>query len=181
MSGPHLNLVVRIVATIVFAVLSGCASPLQLSMPAPEPPLSQEQQSFERWVNLHTQVQGMTHEEASVRLQELDSPEGQGQRFYFGLLHSQSKNYPDWIRARDAFNAVAKNSSLSQAQRGLADLLRQYNQLRINAYVRQLDLESSAVELRRQLVAAEDEKTQLQQKIQALTELETIISTRKEE
>ena len=59
--------------------------------------------------------------------------------------------------------------------------MRQFNQLRINAYVRQLELESNAITLRQQLVSAEAEKTQLQQKIQALTELETFISTRKEE
>ena len=123
----------------------------------------------------------MTAEEAAERIAQLDSPEGEGQRFYYGLLHTRLKSYPDWIRARDAFADVASNASVSEAQRGLADLMRQYNQLRINAYVRQLELESNAVTLRQQLVNAEAEKTLLQQKIQALTELETIISTRKEE
>lgn len=171
----------RLVTLLLPVLLVGCTTPLQLGMPAPAPTVDEAQLAFERWMNLHTQVQSMSAEEAAQRIAQLDSPEGEGQRFYYGLLHTRLKNYPDWIRARDAFADVAGNASVSEAQRGLADLMRQYNQLRINAYVRQLELESNAVALRKQLVSAEAEKTLLQQKIQALTELETIISTRKEE
>lgn len=126
----------------------------------------------------------MAPEQAAERiaqLKKLQEQEGTGQRYYYGLLHSQLEGYPDWIRARDAFADLASDASLSKEQKGLADILRSQNQTRINAYVKQIDLQQRAVELQKQLVAAEAEKTALQQKIQALTDLETSISTRKEE
>jgi hypothetical protein len=163
----------------MLALMQGCSMPLQLGMPGPE--VNESVLAFERWVDLYSQVQAMTPEDAATRLAQLDAPQGSGQKFYYGLLHSRLRGYPDWIRARDAFAGLADATDLSASQRDLADLMRRYNQSRINAYVKQLDLESKAVELNKQLVAAEQEKTVLQQKIHALTELEAHISTRKEE
>lgn len=178
MFSPSLS---RTLILALLCLLAACATPVQLGMPNAQPTASDAILALERWVNLQAQVQGMTPEQAKERLSQLTAPEGTGQRFYYGLLNSQLKGYPDWIRARDAFARLADEPSLSAPQRALADILRQQNQIRINAYVRQVDLQSRAVELQKQLVAAEEEKTILQQKIQALTDLETSISTRKEE
>lgn len=171
----------RALALAVFCLLTACATPVRLGMPSPAPATSDSLLALERWVNLYDQVQGMTQEQTGERLAQLESPRSPGQRYYYGLLNSHLKGYPDWIRARDAFAGLASDVSLSTTQRGLADILRQHNQARINAYVRQVELQSRAVELQKQLVSAEQEKTELQQKIQALTDLETSISTRKEE
>lgn len=169
------------VSAALFASLSACTTPIQIGIPAPQQTASETTIAFERWVNLHTQVRAMTSEQAAARIAELGDYEGTGQRYYYGLLHSQLENYPDWIRARDAFANLVSDTGLTPEQRGLADVLRSQNQTRINAFVKQIDLQQRSVELQKQLVTAEAEKTALQQKIQALTDLETSISTRKEE
>lgn len=168
-------------ATLLLGIVAGCATPFHVGTSAPQPVASTATLALERWINLYTQTQDMTAEQASTRVAELAPPESSGQRFYYGLLHSQLDNYPDWIRARDAFAKLAADKTLTIEQRGLADVLRSQNQTRINAYVKQIDLQQRTVELQKLLVSAETEKTELQQKIQALTDLETSISTKKEE
>lgn len=167
-------------AAVVPGALVACTTPFQVGMPAPQPAVSASTAALERWINLHTQTAGMTREQAGQRVAELDEPESTGQKFYYGLLHGRLGNYPDWIRARDAFASLVADETLTNEQRGLADILRSQNQTRINAYVKQIDWQQQTVELQKQVVSAEAEKTELQQKIQALTDLETSISTRKE-
>ena len=60
-------------------------------------------------------------------------------------------------------------------------MLERYNQSRINWYTRQEELLERYQYLQRELDASDDEKAELEQKIQALTELEAEISTRKEQ
>ena len=60
-------------------------------------------------------------------------------------------------------------------------MLESYNQNRINWYQRQGELVKQRSQLEEQLDEAEQEKALLEQKIQALTDLEAVISTRKEQ
>ena len=63
----------------------------------------------------------------------------------------------------------------------MAALLEAYNQQRINSYQRLEQLSGENDELQRQLADAELRKAELEEKIQALTELEANISTRKDQ
>ena len=60
-------------------------------------------------------------------------------------------------------------------------VLEAYNQSRINWYQRQSETVKQNIKLEQQLSEAEQEKQLLEHKIQALTDLEAVISTRKEQ
>ena len=70
---------------------------------------------------------------------------------------------------------------MTTEQRQLTGILLAYNQNRINWYQRQSELLVENAELEKQLQQAEEDKVLLEQKIQALTDLEADISTRKEQ
>jgi hypothetical protein len=123
----------------------------------------------------------MSTEQAVERLVTVDRPEGTGQQFYYGLLNSQLQSYGAWTQARDTFQELLELDTLSPQQQQLVDILRQYNQNRINLYLSQEELLAEQAELQEQLQDAEQDNERLQQQIQALTDLETVISTRREE
>lgn len=101
--------------------------------------------------------------------------------FYVGLLNQQVKDYNHWIAARDVFRGLRKDPQLDAEQRQLAGILERYNQSRINWYSRQNELLERYRLLQRELDTLDDEKALLEKKIQALTDLEAVISTRKEQ
>ena len=113
----------------------------------------------------------MTIEEVAQRLAAPDEPESTNTKFYMALLNQQLDVFTKWAQARDAFRTLAGDESLSWEQRRLAEILERYNQSRINWYEQYNHLET---QLKR-------ENTVLEQKIEAITELETTISTRKEQ
>jgi len=169
-----------VLITAVLAVLAACSSqpqapePVPVNAPPPEP-------SIQQWLALQREVGDMTAETAVQRLVEVDRPRDVGQIYYYGLLNQQLETYGAWTQARDTFQKLESHPELEPAKRHLLNLLRQYNQNRINWYLKNRDLQSENAQLRSQLVEIGDEKAQLEQKIQALTELEAVISTRKEE
>jgi hypothetical protein len=87
--------------------------------------------------------------------------------FHYGLLKQQTDVFPHWAEARDIFRQLGADDGLAWEQRRLATILERYNQSRINWY--------------EQYKTLEDENLLLEKKIEAITELETTISTRKEQ
>ena len=132
-------------------------------------------------LNLEQGVVGMDTEQIEERLTHIDRADGIGQLFYYAVLNQHLPTYGAWTIARDTFQKLQDNEDLPTELRQFAGLLRKYNQSRINAYSEQQDLLSQHSEVQQELQQAEDERLLLEQKIQALTELETVISTRKEE
>lgn len=137
--------------------------------------------SIEQWLNLEQDVASMEAADVTERLTQVDRSDGIGQLFYYGVLNQQLPTYGAWTLARDTFQRLHENADLPTANRQLAGILRKYNQNRINAYLRRQDLLDQQNQLQQDFRQTEDEKRQLERKIQALTELETVISTRKEE
>ena len=123
----------------------------------------------------------MSIEEISAELADLDKPWNAGDLFYHGLLKQQLPSNDAWVQARDAFRALHEDHELTVEQRQLAGILEAYNQNKINWYQRHSDLLVDNTRLQQQLRDTEQGKLLLEQKIRALTELETDISTRKEE
>jgi hypothetical protein len=163
------------------ALLWGCVA---------QPPVNPSAQDSERtsssselgdWLNQLDRVEEMDPPEVRRQLESVDKSASVNQLFYFGALNQRLHEYGAWTVARDAFQTLQENQSLPMQQRQLAGVLRRYNQHRINAYSRYNTLRSEQSALRESLSQAESEKQQLEQKIQALTEVETAISTRQED
>lgn len=133
------------------------------------------------WLDQLDGLAEMDTPEVRRQLAIVDKSASVNQLFYFGALNQQLHEYGAWTVARDAFQALQENQSLPIQQRQLAGILRRYNQLRINAYSRYNTLRNEQSALKESLGQAESEKQQLEQKIQALTEVETAISTRQED
>ena len=123
----------------------------------------------------------MDTDEVVDQLVRLNKPEGIDQLYYYGLLNQQLQTHGAWAQARDSFRELQQQEGLTTEQRQLAGILLVYNQNRINWYQRQSELLVQNADLKKQLHEAEDEKILLEQKIQALTDLEADISTRKEQ
>jgi hypothetical protein len=134
------------------------------------------------WLDLQQEVLLMQAVEVEAELAGMENtPDTGSDLFYLGLLNQQLKDYGHWIAARDAFREVRKDAALDVERRQLAGILERYNQSRINWYSRQNELLARYRLLQRELDTLDDEKALLQQKIQALTDLEAVISTRKEQ
>lgn len=150
-------------------------------MGASTPAGSTSYSSVEQWLQLQQDVTTLSTDEIVAKLVRVNKPEGLGQLYYYGLLNQQLKTYGAWVQARDTFRDLQLEDTLTEAQLQLVTLLEAYNQSRINWYQRQSELVKQNTVLEQQLGEAEQEKLQLEQKIQALTDLEAVISTRKEQ
>ena len=174
----------RPLSALLFAltVLTGCstAPPPQQEVAKPAPELV-AYTALQQWLTLQQQVTAMRSEEVVAELVKLHKPQGADQLFYFALLNQQLQTYASWTQARDALRTLQEEKELTAEQLQLAGILQQYNQNRINWYQRQAELLTQHQELREQLDQAEQDKLLLEQKIQALTDLEADISTRKEQ
>jgi len=166
-------------AVLGLVILAGCVvSPPADEQAAPEVIYYS---SVQHWLKLQHEVAAMSLEEITGELAALDKPENAGDLFYHGLLKQQLKSNAAWVQARDAFRALHEDHELTVEQRRLAGILEAYNQNKINWYQRHSDLLVDNTRLQQQLRDTEQDKLLLEQKIRALTELETDISTRKEE
>jgi hypothetical protein len=171
--------------TMVFcalAILAGCAeAPPAKPQVATTPPEIIAYAALQRWLNQQQEVRAMTTEQVVAELVSLHIPEGADQLFYFGLLNQQLQTYSSWAQARDSFRQLHLDEDLTAEQRQLAAILQEYDQNRINWYQRQSELLIRHTEIQEQLQQAEQDRLLLEQKIQALTDLEAVISTRKEQ
>ena len=170
-----------IAATITLTLLAGCVT-TPLSPPvAKTTPESISYSSVEQWLSLQADVSAMTNDEVVTKLVRVNKPEGAGQLFYYGLLNQQLNSRGSWAQARDTFRQLEDEETLTPGQRQLVGLLKEYNQGRINWTQKQRNLLQENDELQQALEKAEQENMLLQQKIQALTDLEAVISDRKEQ
>ena len=170
-------------AACLLALLAGCTL-----VPPAEPPSRNgttlkvvETCSLQRWLAMQEEVAAMTSEQASAQLAGVDPLSSSADLFYFGLLKQQIQLYEAWIEARDTFRVLREEDGLTIEQRQLAGILEAYNQRRINWHQQFSELQSQYATMEEALADAEKEKALLEQKIQALTDLETVISDRKEE
>jgi hypothetical protein len=134
------------------------------------------------WLDKEQTVAAMkSNEEVVKELVKIGKPSKPDEWFYFGLLNQKLKTEASWIQARDAFREVSKATGITAEQRQLAAILELYNQSRINWYFEYREVQTDFVALQTELNQARQENGLLQQKIQAITDLETAISTRKEQ
>lgn len=171
----------RLLIPVLLCFASGCtftSSPADIDTGTAD---RQETHTVDEWLLLMQKVQSMPEQQALKHLVREERPEGAEQRFYHALLNQRLDTYGAWTQARDTLRDLQKSESLTTAQRQLVSLLLAYNQSRINWYLNYQEAQAQNIELQQQLQNARKETEQLQQKIQALTDLETVISTRKEE
>jgi hypothetical protein len=165
---------------LLIAALAGCtSSPPAQVVERPTPTVIPDP-VLQRWLAQEAVVRGKSVEQINAELAAMSKPETADGLFYFALLNQQAQTYNGWILARDIFRQLSQDSSVAPQQRQLAAILEQYNQSRINWHQRYVDLQQENKQLLQQLDTTEQEKLLLEQKIQAVTDLEAAISTRKE-
>lgn len=171
------------VIVLLLATLAGCTVLPEQEQPAATPPDPDAlaYRALRDWLDREQTVAAMEPNEVVTELVKIGKPGGPDELFYFGLLNQKLKTYASWIQARDAFREVSKATGVTAEQRQLATLLELYNQSRINWYLEYREVQADFAALQGELDAAQQENGLLQQKIQAITDLETSISTRKEQ
>jgi len=173
----------RAIACILFiaSTLCGCAVQAPIEAPRPDTADTAASDTLGQWLDQIQEVNAMDSTEVARQLHGVDKATGTGPLFYFALLNQRTQSYGAWTVARDAFQALEEDEEIPMQQRQLAAVLRQYTQYRINAYARYNALLGEQSKLQQELEDAAQDKRQLEQKIKALTELETAISTRQED
>ncbi len=143
---------------------------------------------LQTWFSLQQDVEDMSAEQAQSELAGIPEPENNDELFYFALLNQRVEAYGNWTLARDKFRVLRAAPGLTEQQRQIASILERYNQSRINWFksrelvqVENLSLEDENQVLRDELASAESERLLLEEKIRAITDLETAISTRREQ
>jgi hypothetical protein len=174
----------RTVAVIVLGLLflTGCLSAPQEKSTTP-PPDSRvlAYQALHDWLDMEQEVAEMKTEQVVAALVDMGEPEGPQQLFHFGLLNQKLQTYASWTQARDAFRKLSQTKELTSEQRQLATILERYNQSRINWHFEYRKLQADYATLQTELDESRQDNMLLKQKIQAITDLETSISTRKEQ
>ncbi|QIB64678.1 hypothetical protein [Kineobactrum salinum] len=169
-----------LITPLVLALaVTACLSPVPAPIEPPTPPTPVEvaeasDAPLTHWLDLQAAVSEMSAEQVDTALASMPKTVVADQLFYFGLLHQQSQTYNGWMQARDVFRQLSQDEGLSGQLRQLAGILEAYNQSRINAHQRYAQLQQQIDEL-------EQQKQLLDQKIQAITDLEAAMSTRKEQ
>ena len=158
-------------------MLTSCASTTPMP-PSSEPPIKAPTPPVQRWLRWQETVSTMSTEQLDSALEGMAEPANAGQQFYYGLLRQQTNAYDNWVAARDIFRELRQDESLSTAQRQLAALLERYNQSRINWFQSREELRQQYQSVAAQRDQLQEQNTLLEQKIQAITELEATISTR---
>lgn len=168
------------ITLLSLAVLVACAMPppAVVQQPNPDVVITTEVQ---QWLKLQQDIASMDADKLNAALADNTALEGKNDLYHYALLQQHSQNYAAWVKARDAFRLLYADEGLTDSQRQLVDIFQAYNQLRINGYQRQSELLDEQAKLQQQLHNASQDKQLLEQKIQALTEVEAAISTLREE
>jgi len=164
------------IAAVFLVALAGCATPSQPALKKTANVATSSQ--LQSWLELQREVSAMSIEEVDQQLTELGKPKGTQQLFYFGLLNQQLDAFTKWTQARDVFRQLDEDTSLDEEQRSLAAILERYNQSRINWYLQRRQLLENNETLQAELDSSREENKLLEQKLKAITDLETSISTR---
>ena len=169
-----------VIAALILVTLAGCVTqpPTTIYIADDAPACTCTQ--LQNWLELQRKVSAMSIEKVEQKLTRLAEPKGSRQLFYIGLLNQQLDVFENWAQARDIFRQLAANSGLTKEQRNLAAILERYNQSRINWYLQYRQALEDNQGLKAKLLVSQEEIELLEAKIQAVTDLETSISTRKE-
>tara|TARA_R110002110_G_scaffold91264_1_gene237358 strand:+ start:8414 stop:8938 length:525 start_codon:yes stop_codon:yes gene_type:complete len=170
-----------VVALLCLALLGGCAVSTPAKVIEPQEADDVVTTSLQRWLSLQQDVSIMSEAQVSERIRALEPPVDADDVYYYGLLHQQLNTFGAMTQARDTFRTLMQQAELSASQRQLVGILQQYNQSRINGYLQLQEMQMQQQDLQAQLTAIQQEKQILKQKIQALTDLEAAISTRREQ
>jgi hypothetical protein len=167
-------------ATLVVA-LAGCVGQAPVEAPVAQPAVKVATPQVLTWLRWQESVSTMTEPQLATALEGMAKPENANQRFYYALLRQQANDYDSWVAARDIFRALQEDAAVAPGQRQLAGILERYNQSRINWFHSRDELRQQYEALQQQVTELQAQNSLLEQKIQAITELEATISTRKEE
>jgi hypothetical protein len=170
-----------VIVALVLVTLAGCATqpPTTIDIADNLPACTCTQ--LQNWLELQHKVSAMSIEKVEQKLTRIGEPKGSLQLFYAGLLNQQLDVFENWTQARDIFRQLAANVELTKEQRNLAAILERYNQSRINWYLQYRQALEDNQGLKAKLLVSQEEIELLEAKIQAVTDLETSISTRKEQ
>lgn len=168
------------ITLLTLVALVACTMPPSVVVKQPNPDVV-IYTGVQQWLKLQQDIAGMDADELHAALAGKVAPEGRNELYHYALLLQHSQNYAAWVKARDTFRHLSADEGLTESQRQLVDIFQAYNQLRINGYQRQNELLDEQAKLQQQLHQAAQDKLLLEQKIQALTELEAAISIRREE
>lgn len=165
---------------LLLGLLAGCAFNPTAEVPSADVETTVYPPAL-RWLERGAEVSALTPDEAVASLVDVARPVEPDELYDYALLNQQLQTYGAWTQARDTLQQLAAVQTLTPQQRQIVDTLLRYNQSRINWYLKYQTLEQDHAMQAEQLQSALQETSLLQQKIQALTELEAVISTRKEE
>jgi hypothetical protein len=158
----------------LLVLLAGCASQAPVDVVAGPSPAQVAPLPVQQWLEWQDSVSKLSAPQLATALETAANTGEPNEIFYFGLLRQQADDYQSWVAARDIFRQLQQDEALTPAQRQLSGILERYNQSRINWF-------HSRDELRQRYEALQQQNRLLEQKIQAITDLEATMSTRKEE
>lgn len=145
-----------------------------------------ELQSLNHWLVLSEEVDAMSIEEVEETLKDFETPVSPSALFYYGALNQKLERIDGWIQARDAFRKLGNDQILGSGSsksgvRELARILEAHNQSLINWHERHRHLQKELAESVLDREALEQKHQLLEQKVEALTDLEAVISHRKQQ
>lgn len=147
-----------------------------------------KRQNPDKWLAISKEVDAMTPEQAVIALNKLSAPVRHDDLFYYGVLNQKLGRIDGWIQARDAFRKLENDPVVKPTIRELARILEAHNQSLINWHQRHQNLQKELAEsvldresLKHKRVLMKQKNKVLEQKIEALTELEAVISDRKKQ
>lgn len=165
----------HLMMTLILLACAGCESlqPNYYDGWNREPTLTAEQRHY--WLRIADLYMELTPSQAQQRLDKIGDEEKTSlQWFRYALLNQQLNERAGWIRSRDAYRQLIVTENFGDELRGLTKLLLRYNQNMIN-----WDARYNKVQI--QLKESEALQQVLEEKIQAITNLEQSISSRKEQ
>lgn len=172
-------------SAILVMVVTGCAHevPKEIIYVQPPPAAVEAPKPLpvRKWLRWQDTVATMSPSQLDTVLEGMAPPGNTHQLFYYGLLNQQAESYESWVIARDIFRELQQKDELTREQRRLASLLERYNQSRINWFQSREQVMQQYQESEQLVIELQEQNLLLEQKIQAITDLEETISTRSEE
>jgi TolA-binding protein len=171
-----------VLLVMLLAMLPACAAqPDAVPAEAAPCPDASNYSELQEWLAMENRTSRLDTEQVVSELIRLGRPEGSTEVYLFGLLNQQLGTPSNWRQARNAFRQVKQDEQLTAEQRRIAAILEGYNISRLDSDKYRRDLVRDQKRLESELRAREQEIELLQQKIQAITDLEASMSTRKEQ
>jgi len=172
----------------LFLLLAGC-NYMPVESPQPEPvvmpempaakPQVEEVTPLLVWLDTARSFQSVSPQEARLRLDQIKEVSDTLLSFKRALLYQQLSQLEGWVNARDLFRELANDTTLDRNQRDLAQLYQSYNQANINAQQQLQNKDRLLASQQQQIESLQNQISELELKVKALTTLEQSISDRK--